>query len=382
MVLVFALHGLGPYLGNFLLVQWGWAGVDLFFVISGFLITGILYDSLHRCDFFRNFYTRRALRIFPLYYGVWIVMGLLALLPGIHLVANRYMLSWLVYLGNLFEPAGRLGLHPNVEIIGLQRASTGNVLHLNVSHLWSLCVEEQYYLIWPAVVWLVRSRRSLLIVCLAVMVADPLARVWYMHTYPGMIPVDAIYLNTAFRADSLMTGAALALWLRGNNPSLRFVRRIAWGTVVTAPLALALAIHYISPKEVSYYFRNPVVMSFGFTLVAITATGLLLLTLDPTTVVARCLGHRVPVALGRVSYGMYVFMLPVTDHLDRLHALLHRIHLGFASPLLGFGVLYMLARLSSHYLESPFLKLKSKLAPRPGAADDPPPFPELQHNER
>ena len=82
--------------------KWGWAGVDLFFVLSGYLITGILYDSLNKPGYFRNFYLRRALRIFPVYWALWCVIGLLVIfVPQGH--SDPWYLAWPLYLGNYID---------------------------------------------------------------------------------------------------------------------------------------------------------------------------------------------------------------------------------------------------------------------------------------
>jgi peptidoglycan/LPS O-acetylase OafA/YrhL len=140
------------------LESFSWTGVDLFFVLSGFLITGILYDSLGGPRFFRNFYIRRALRIFPVFYGFFLLLFLLT--PLLHLRYDVHLLSFFFYVGNLVTPLADL-VHRNPTVIFMHRhGSTFAVC--NIGHLWSLCVEEQFYLIWPAVVWFARDRRKLM----------------------------------------------------------------------------------------------------------------------------------------------------------------------------------------------------------------------------
>lgn len=81
---------------------WGWVGVNIFFVLSGFLITGILVDSLHRQSYFRDFYIRRTLRIFPLYYAIWLLFLLAT--PLLHVQWNRYVAAMAFFIGNFLRP--------------------------------------------------------------------------------------------------------------------------------------------------------------------------------------------------------------------------------------------------------------------------------------
>jgi peptidoglycan/LPS O-acetylase OafA/YrhL len=126
---------------RYIYMPWGWAGVDVFFVLSGFLITGILFDSLDDLHRVRNFYVRRILRIFPLYYGV-----MLLLLPFIYGQLSWSWLLWPAYLGNYARffhpyvvdtPAGNLA---DFQLI----LQVGNHARLYLGHFWSLCVEEQF----------------------------------------------------------------------------------------------------------------------------------------------------------------------------------------------------------------------------------------------
>ena len=147
-------------------ITWGWAGVDIFFVLSGFLITGILFQTRDRPHRFSTFYTRRVLRIFPLYYGVFAV--LLLLTPLLHFQWNRYWLFWVFHLGNYlrgFSPSSFPGTSSLVRYGALP--SRFPWLWVNAGHFWSLCVEEQFYLVWPVVVFSVRRVKPLLAICLA-----------------------------------------------------------------------------------------------------------------------------------------------------------------------------------------------------------------------
>src|SRR5205085_11907813 len=144
--------------------NYGSYGVELFFVLSGFLITGILYDAHNKPHYFRNFYMRRFLRIFPLYYGVlalvFFVAPLIPLLrgPTLDYLVDHQWWAWLYGV--------------NVYI-----AIQGDWSFSYLEHLWSLCIEEHFYLFWPVVVFLLASRPQLLIkVSLAVALAALAAR--------------------------------------------------------------------------------------------------------------------------------------------------------------------------------------------------------------
>ena len=139
-------------------LNWGWIGVDIFFVLSGFLITGILYDSRERVHRYRVFYIRRTLRIFPLYYLVLLVPALLW--PVFRWAWHPADWMWLAYLGNyirLLNPADYVQNHSLFETLQSQSIPW---LSLSYDHLWSLSVEEQFYVVWPLVVFTLRGRAA------------------------------------------------------------------------------------------------------------------------------------------------------------------------------------------------------------------------------
>ncbi len=353
------------------ILRWGWAGVDIFFVLSGFLITGILYDTLDRRDFFRNFYIRRTLRIFPLFFGFWLFMLLLT--PLLRIAWNRYDLATVLYIGNFFLAGGVLGHHPVSGVIQCLRGFHGHPISIEIGPLWSLCVEEQFYLVWPAVVWAVRSRRKLLLICFAVILAEPFIRELYWHLSRSSSQVGAIYFNTFTRVDTLMVGAAVALWLRGPHASEAAVRRVAYLLTCVPLPVLALLLHRTHAGAMSDWISNHVVVTFGFTLIALFSAGLLLLAVLSGSWLHRLLRIAPLTYLGRLSYGLYFFhALPIYIMINLgLAEPYHRIRLLFVP--IAFTYAFLAAWLSFRYLESPFLRLKERLAPRPGAVNDPPP---------
>ncbi len=362
-LMVFLLHYAGtgvPYLSP--IFSWGWMGVDVFFVLSGFLITGILYDSLHNKHFFRDFYVRRALRIFPLFYGVWIIALLLT--PLLHIDWNRYNLAQAAYIGNFFAPNA---MHPHPlpgAILFSPYHAGGSPRTINVNHFWTLCIEEQFYLIWPAIVWLVRSRQRLLHLCLGLVAVVPIMRLLYFHAHPGPQVELELYGWTFFRMDSLLLGAAIALWLRGPASSAANIRRTASIAALAAP-ALFVAGYLLTTTHNVVLVTNPFVCTFGYTLIAITGGAILLLSIDPSTWLTRALQRRPLLFLGRLSYGLYVFHLMPVGLFSKAYLRLQPYHLQLAVAPLALAVTVCVAWLSFRFYESPFLRLKSVLAPQP-----------------
>ena len=177
--------------------NYGIWGVDLFFVLSGFLITGILYDSKGSPRYFRDFYVRRTLRIFPLYYGVLVILFLvLPALPAPYppaLAESAHHQAWLwLYSSNVYLAIHRAWVLPYV------------------GHFWSLAVEEQFYLIWPLVV-LSFGRRWLLRICVVVAVLALALRTGLSAAGAGDV---AQVVLTPCRFDALCAGGFLALAVR------------------------------------------------------------------------------------------------------------------------------------------------------------------------
>src|SRR5438093_6975850 len=197
----------------------GWMGVDLFFVLSGLLITGILLDTKHSPGYFTNFYARRCLRLWPLYYSVIVLMFVVvpALRPSeAQAIFDRSSPWWAypLFLQNFLVP------HLTMAT-GLLAVT------------WSLAIEEQFYLVWP---WVVRycSTAQLGRLAVAVIVLSPVLRYWLDRR-----GVD-LHHNTFCRLDALMAGALLAVTVRSETfrPS-RYVWAAAVSLIVAASLAFA-----------------------------------------------------------------------------------------------------------------------------------------------
>lgn len=341
--------------------QWGWIGVDLFFVLSGFLITGILYDTVDLPHFFKDFYIRRALRIFPLFYGFFALVFLLR--PLLHLQWDRSLASFVFYIGNLVTAHANLAVS-NPTIIQVAKPGTQPHEILNIGHLWSLCVEEQFYLVWPAVVWLVRDRRKLLRLSVALIVATLLLRCGLrVHLNPKMDHYPLLFVwSTYTRFDTLLWGACLALWLRGNEISRHTLRRTAHCLFFTALPVFFIGFAWSMHRHPDTLFlTDGFVDTVGFTLLGIAASGVVLRSLDETGWLARFLQIPPLQWLGKRSYGFYFlhsFPLVFLKRITEVHP-----KLGLPVALAGFVLTSAAAAISFKFYETPFLRLKARWAP-------------------
>ena len=203
------------------IVMLGGTGVDLFFVLSGFLITGILLDSRKESGYFRNFYMRRVLRIFPLYYATLAVCFLILpfFRPGdseLSLLLQEQAWYW-TYLANV-----RMALDgwPAFHAIG---------------HFWSLAVEEQFYMVWPLAVFAVAGRR-LRVLCIVLIVGSLLTRVYFWQA--GYLP--RINVLTIARMDALASGAFLAVAARRPGGLQIWARRARPVALITGGVLVLL----------------------------------------------------------------------------------------------------------------------------------------------
>lgn len=280
------------------LMQTGWAGVDLFFALSGFLITGILLEARGASHFFRNFYARRILRIFPVYYAF--LFAFFVILPIVKPPApggpfdgwNISQWWFWTYLSNL-------------QILFPAWPRPGPL-----THLWSLAVEEQFYLFWPAVVFFT-TRKGLLRTCAAFMIVSVVIRIWLQTT--GINPT-AGYRITPARLDTLGTGAAIAILAR--DP--------AWWPRIRNLAPKAIIIALIGMLAVSIPTRSMLQSSFpmqavGYSMLAIIGAALIIFSIDPRSEnrpVVRLFRTPFMRFFGKYSYALYIFHLPLTWFLE------------------------------------------------------------------
>lgn len=299
----------------------GWLGVDLFFVLSGFLITGILLGTRTQASYFRNFYTRRALRILPVF-----------------LIALALMVAWYRSDGPYFLLA--LGFASDLAPLFRVDAPVG------ATALWSLAVEEQFYLLWPVLV-LFLCRRRLALVAVAVVIAVPLARL--------ATPEESYFLPW-LRCDGLALGALLAIWVRRDDVSVHASIRLALGGAFLAGL-LVVVDRWLLPSTRWGALRitEADLLFAGMILIAFTLRGSRLMAV---------LRSRPARFIAATSYCAYIIHGPIFDAIGiAARTTAQQSSLGMVLRA-GFGLplTFALAALSWRYLESPILRLKTDLA--------------------
>jgi peptidoglycan/LPS O-acetylase OafA/YrhL len=330
------LAGLTGFVRLFVnLTRFGWLGVNLFFVLSGFLITGILFDSRNKDHYYRSFYARRALRILPAFYGALL---LLALTPG---QSRGYLLLSFFYLSNLAPLFG---------------------IPMTYTMLWSLAVEEHFYLAWPFVVrnlssrWLMRYAVTIaiLVPCLRALAFRP-------------VPSEGFSYYTWLVADGLAFGAILALYVRRPQCSRRELQKFSTAALgLTAFMALLGSPFGIFTRT-RFLGATLMLTAAHLFFMAILGFALLLGTSQWSFLADR------PILkfFGGISYGLYLVHWMVFEWWDAIAkhlmpSLSHPVgHAGFLTiRFLGAGgAATGLAFLSRRYFEEPFLRLKRRFGP-------------------
>ena len=327
-----------------------WTGVDLFFVLSGFLITGILLDTRDGAGYFKNFYARRVLRIFPLYYLVlFIAFVVLPQFPAVHQVIVAQDASvdlppqwpYWFYLTN-FSVAEYGWVHGWVDVA------------------WSLAIEEQFYLIWPLVIWLCPPR-LIAWLCTGIFIAEVFARSFARASDVDVLP---IYLVTWFRVDGLVIGALLAVALRkGVMPALD---RLAPYVAIAAVAGLVAVV--IMGGNTWWWNRR--MQQFGYSLIAVLAGTMLVAAVSrpPQSLWPRMLSAGWLRAFGKYSYCLYLIHLPVMRAV-RAYAFDPEEHAAltlapWVAQVLFYAAVttpaFAIAWLSWRLFEAPILRLKSR----------------------
>jgi len=280
----------------------GWIGVDLFFVLSGFLITGILLDSKDSPHYFRNFYARRVIRIFPLYYLVVIAafIGIPAMQGGAWSTSEFVRESgspwwYLLYQGNLRE-----------AIVGHEPAYV-------LAPLWSLSIEEQFYMLFPLLV-LMLDRKTLTRTLLALLVFAPLFRFATTLIWPENERIQ--YLATPSRVDVLSMGGLLALAFRTDSRWIQTGRLRALFWPALAVVVITFALGGLDRTRLFGRVLGYSVVGFFFMIAVAYALSL------RESASTAWLRVRPLMGLGKICYGVYLLQRPVEVALGKITAAL------------------------------------------------------------
>lgn len=311
----------------FHLTSFGWAGVNLFFTLSGFLITGNLIDSDGKPNFYSRFYIRRALRILPAYFLVLIILGLT------HSASPAYLLVCVIFLANW----PTLLLHGPFMLYPI---------------LWSLAVEEQFYAVWP---WLYRrlQSRGMFALCVGMILLCPVLR------GVAITLTNADILSKTFMiGDNLAIGAAIAILCRSQRCSLKaliWIGVAALGISGPAILIMINAGHTVRSDALG--------VSVGYSMLEWFTAGMLILMLFAYRTRPIQPGLVILIFFGEISYGLYLIHMLCGIWYDRFfgHAYLTRADLLVTRFVVVNSIAILLATLSKRYFENPIMRLKEKI---------------------
>ena len=369
-MLVVVLTHVGYFLGGL------WA-LQSFFVLSGYLITNILLrtDKQTLSGYLKDFYSKRILRIFPVYFAFLGICVLIYLTVG---GASRIKTEW-PYLATYTE---------NFYLL-----SPGYKINYMFSHFWSLAVEEQFYLIWPFLIFFA-SKKALKQVIVSLIVLAPLLRLTLSIISPERAPL-IIYHLTFTQADAFAWGAALSVF------NTDFVKRPARWLCAAAGIWFLLGVanfvwlNYHPPQPLPLNLGYPVIVeklhtrlwtpyyltSLGYPLYMINnyqhiwgykvinaVAALLVLTCIRGEAAGSILENRFVLHLGKISYCTYIIHNPLIVLVHRLSPVKFQSVPGFLVFLIYYAVVILISTLSYNYFEAQFLKLKRRISVREAAA--------------
>ncbi|MCE7063865.1 acyltransferase [Dyadobacter sp. CY326] len=318
----------------------GWVGVDLFFVLSGFLITGILLDTKKRDNYFTAFMAKRALRIFPLYYLCLLAVFLAISIPSV------------VSFNPIFDKR-------HFESVGYYLTFTQNLYFSYtgwgvtdiLNHFWSLAVEEQFYLFWPVVIYYF-NKSQVLLICAGLIATSLIVRNLHVNS-------DFSYVFTFARVDALSIGAITAILVRAYQSVLN---RIA----VPIFLASLVTLILMSIDSDSLHFRNAYFVRAGYTIFALMFGAIVTFVFDQGKIGSftnRVLSLSFLTFFGKYSYGLYVYHWLLYKGIY----LLLKARYGFSELWIipFFMIVVLVSVISFHTFEAFFLRFKSRLEPLP-----------------
>lgn len=323
----------------------GWVGVDIFFTLSGFLITSILLKSKTDEHYFKNFYVRRALRIFPLYYAA--ILFVLFFAPKVEEEFTS-QLSTVLPIMLLYQQNWAL-------------LFDGFFITQYLGITWSLAIEEQFYLIWPFIVYKL-DREKLIKFSIGYIVVSFIARVFGTFLWPDLQQASSFFYYTSFaRFEEMLFGGLLAVFITYEG-SLDKVRRFAT-PLFAVSFAIFIALHLLSlPGSPHPEHSSVPLMLGGYTTAALFTLGLIgiFITHPPGNIFRRIFSNPILTFLGKYSYSMYLFhMTAVLILLDVFwYSEMRGWKAFFLYPATTYIATIVIALLTWHLLEKHMLGLK------------------------
>jgi len=316
----------------------GLFAVPAFFVLSGYLIGGILFHTREREGFFKVFYFRRILRVFPVYYLTLLAIAIVYKIQ--HFPAGFQFWAHFLFIQNLFPSYGS--------------TSTGTVTTI---HFWSLAVEEQFYLLWPLIVWRFRARRQLIgiatagiLVCCAIRLAAPI------------LSISALGMSffTLTRVDAILLGVLLNL--TSETKMFRRWMHLAKWVTLSGVVTLAILGYFKGIAWAETYSGKEIWIPLG----NLTAVAIIVAVIEEGSVLNRMCSQRWICRLGVLSYSAYVFhntfyQFFINDLAAYLHGYIRWSLAVFISGFLALCTTLALSLLSYRFVEGPMMSLKRHL---------------------
>lgn len=306
----------------------GFMGVDIFFVLSGFLITSLLMKdrSTNQKNLFRRFYRRRALRLLPALYAL--------------LLADFFVSRWENFPGDI---QWRTTWHAILFLNNWNIVNNFGEAQNDLGHLWSLGIEEQFYLIWPLTIWLLAKLKipSKMMIPL-ILFASLVVMVHRTSLWNDGTSWIILYIRTDTRLDSLLIGAMFAYAYRHYQVPSKILNSVA-----TLSFLGLVYIKYVLDK-------SPFIFEMGWTIIALLAGFIILSVVEGVFFVQKVFTWRPLTIIGKVSYGLYLWHMPIF--------LLFGRHVTSGSRplrlLIGIILAFVITSLSWFFIEKPFLNLK------------------------